>query len=397
MNSILLAWRNANGNAFRSWTVFVCAALLAGFAVAATVVIGGARDSLRLASERLGADIIVVSAGAEHQMENAFLMGVPARTWMPRSHVDTIATVPGVEAVSPQFFLSTLRGASCCSVPEMFLIAYDPETDFTLRPWLESHDEEPLHLGEAVGGAYVYVPMDPGFILIYGYEIDLRANLEQTGTGLDQSMFFTFETAYDIARLSPEQAVEELVIPEDSISAAMVKVEPGVDPHDVALQIAKLIPGVTPVESSNLFRSQRVQIMGLLQSVVALLAVAWLICVALIGLVYSMAMNERRQEIGVLRALGLTRRFVLRSLLAEGLIIAAAGGAAGIAVFTAAVHLFHDLIVRTMGVPFLIPSPPSLLILALGALALALGSVALGALVPTVRISRMDPALAMRE
>lgn len=392
-----LAWKNANGNAFRSFVVFVCAALLAGFAVSATIVIGGAQTSLGLAMERLGADIIVVPVGTEHAMENAFLMGVPAAAWMPRSNVERVAAIPGVAAVSPQFFLSTLRGASCCSVPEMFLVAYEPETDFTLKPWLEEHLEEGLQLGQAVGGAFVYVPQDPGYILVYGYPIDLKGSLAQTGTGLDQSMFFTFETAYEIAQRSLEQAEQELVIPTDSISAVMVKLESGADPQQVADQIRQALPGVTPIESTNLFHSQRVQIMGLLQSVLALLGLAWVLFVALIGLVFSLAVNERRQQIGVLRALGLTRRFVLQSLLAEGLILALFGRVAGIAFFATLVHLFQHLIIQTMGVPFLMPSAVSLVILSVGALVLALVSVTLGALVPTVRISLMDPAAAMRK
>lgn len=396
MNILKLAWRNTNANLFRSATVLICAGLMAGFAVAATIVIGGAQKSLNLALDRLGADIIVVSAGGEHLMENAFLMGVPARTWMPREVIDQIAAVPGVEKVSPQFFLATLRGAACCSVPEMFLIAYEPETDFTLKPWLESNLDDGLDLWEAVGGAYIFVPRDPGYILIYGSEITLEGNLEPTGTGLDRSMFFTFETAYEIARLSPERALEPLLIPPNSVSAAMVKTNSGTSIHEVAREIENLLPEVTAVESSNLFHSQRLEIISLLQSVLALLGVAWLLCVALIGLAFSMAVNERRQEIGVLRALGFSRPLVLRSLLSEGLILALAGGIGGIALFTFAVYLFRNLIIKIMGVPFLIPPPIQLIALAAGALALTLVSVAVGAIIPILRVSLMDPSLAMR-
>ena len=180
MSFIALAWKNVNGSTFRSLAVFACAALMAGLAVVATIVMGGARASLGLALERLGADIIVVPAGTEHGMENAFLMGVPVAAWMPRQNLDTVGAIPGVVAVSPQFFLSTLRGASCCSVPEMFLIGYEPETDFTLKPWLEKHHIESLDAGQAVGGAFVYVPQDPGYILVYGYHVDLAGQLEQS-------------------------------------------------------------------------------------------------------------------------------------------------------------------------------------------------------------------------
>lgn len=397
MNFFKLTWRNTNGNTFRSAIVLICAALIAGFAVAATVIIGGAQKSLNLALERLGADIIVVSAGSESLMENAFLMGVPARTWMPREIIAQIADIPGVEKVSPQFFLSTLRGAACCSVPEMLLIAYDPDTDFTLRPWLEENLRDDLRLGEAIGGAFIFVPRDPGYILIYGTEVDLIGNLERTGTGLDRSMFFTFETAYEISRLSSDLAMDKLDIPIDSVSAAMVQTRFGADIHHVATLIQESIPFASAIESNNLFHSQRLEILSLLQSALALLGVAWLLCVSLIGLVFSMAVNERRQEIGILRALGFPRPFVLKSLLSEGLILALAGGSAGIALFTFAIYLFRNLIIQVMEVPFLIPNPIQLIGLALGALILTLGSVALGALIPTLRISRMDPAIAMRE
>jgi putative ABC transport system permease protein len=315
---------------------------------------------------------------------------------MPREVIDQIAIIPGVEKVSPQFFLATLRGAACCSVPEMFLIAYEPETDFTLKPWLESNLEDGLNPGEAVGGAFIFVPKDPGYILIYGSEVILKGNLEPTGTGLDRSMFFTFETAYKIAQSSPEKALDTLDIPANSVSAAMVKTHLGTDIHQVAEEIQDVVPDVTPVESSNLFHSQRLEIIGLLKSVLALLGVAWLLCVALIGLAFSMAVNERRQEIGVLRALGFPRPLVLRSLLSEGLILALAGGIGGIALFTFAVYLFRNLIVQIMGVPFLFPTPIQLIALSAGALALTLISVTLGALIPILRVSLMDPSLAMR-
>jgi putative ABC transport system permease protein len=276
-------------------------------------------------------------------------------------------------------------------------VAYDPQTDFTLKPWLEQDLEDGLELGEAVGGAFVYVPADPGTILVYGYEIDLKRNLEATGTGLDQSMFFTFETANEISRLSAMQAERELSIPGDDISAVMVKVSQGADAHQVAQQIQHTLPQVTAVESTNLFHSQRVEINALLQSILVLLGVAWLLAIALIGMVYSLAVNERRQEIGVLRALGFKRRFVAQSLLTEGLILALAGGIAGIGLFFLSVYLFRSLIIQLVGVPFLIPSAQSFIFLVVGALVLALASVTLGALIPTMRISLMDPAEAMRK
>lgn len=397
MNLVRLAIRNISGNSFRSWMVFFCALLMAGFVVSATLVIRGANDSLRLALERLGADIIVIPEGNEQRLESALLMGVPVHCWMPDTVPEQISGVPGVQAVSPQLYLSTLRGASCCSVPEMFLIAYDPDTDFTLKPWLEEHMEGGLRVGEAIGGSLVYVPVDPGAILVYGYELDLKGSLEPTGTGLDQSMFFTFETAYEIERLSPDQAVKALDIPPRTISSALVKVELGADAHQVAEQIETAIPGISALETNNLFRDQKEQIISLLSSVVVLLALTWVLAMALIAVVFSLAVNERRRQIGVMRALGARRATVLQSLLLEAAFLAAGGGAVGIAVFGLAIRLFQPLIVSLLGVPFLFPDAVQLTGLILGALALVLAGVTLAALIPALRISLQDPAISMRE
>ena len=397
MNLLRFALRNVSGNSFRSWMVFFCAALMAGFVIAATLVIRGADDSLRLALDRLGADIIVIPEGHEQRLKSALLMGIPVHCWMPDTVVDDLAVLPGVEAVSPQLYLSTLRGATCCSVPEMFLIAYEPETDFTLKPWLEENLEGGLAPGEAVGGSLVYVPVEQGELLVYGYGLDLKGSLEPTGTGLDQSMFFTFDTAFEIARQSADQAVKLLDIPPRTVSSALVRVDLDADPYAVAQQIDAAIPGVTPLETNRLFQGQREQLLSLLNSVVALLAITWVLTMALIAVVFSLAVNERRRHIGVMRALGARRTVVLQSLLLEATLLALAGGATGIAVAGLAVYLFRPLIIGLMGTPYLYPAPLQLAGLGLGALALALLGVILAALIPALRISFQEPAISMRE
>jgi hypothetical protein len=95
MGFLRLALRNIGDSPFRSWVVFFCAALVAGFALSATLVVRGAQSTLRLVLERLGADIMVVPAGAETRVEQALLMGVPATVWMPESVVARISALAG--------------------------------------------------------------------------------------------------------------------------------------------------------------------------------------------------------------------------------------------------------------------------------------------------------------
>jgi putative ABC transport system permease protein len=397
MNLLHLAWRNIAGSSFRSWVVLLCALVVTGLSLSTLLIVHGAEDSLRLAMQRLGADIIVVPEGAETKVETALLMGTPTSVWMPQSNLQKIAAIAGVEQLSPQLYLSSLQNASCCSVSQMFLVAYDPATDFTLTPWLQRRLGRALQLGEAVGGTYVFTPEGEPNIKLYGYFVTLLANMEPTGTNLDQSMFLTFDTAHDVARISQTLAEKPLVIPPDSISAVLLKVAPGTKVHEVAVRIMQQVPGVTPIESPNLFQSFRQQITGLLRAMLAVLSITAVLSLVLIGLIFSMAANERRRELGMLRALGATRGFIFKTLLTEALLLALVGAIIGLALAAFSVYLFRNLIISSLGVPFLFPALASLLGLLIGGLLLALAGVALAAMFPAYHISRLDPAVAMRE
>jgi putative ABC transport system permease protein len=397
MNLYQLARRNIAGSAFRSWAVGLCALLVAALALETGLILGGAQASLRLATQRLGADIVVVPEGAEARVEGALLMGNVTRVWMAADTLQKVAAVPGVDAASPQIYLSTLVGASCCSVSGMFIVAYDPKTDFALEPWLKDTIGKDLNLGEVVGGSYVFVPQGEQNIQIYGYLVTLKANLEPTGTALDQSMFMTLETARDVARISQTMAIQPLEVPEDKISSIMVRVKPGATPEEVALEIMHRVPGVTPITSSNLFQSYRQQMVSLRASTVATMVVTLSLSLLTLGLVFSMAANERRRELGIQRAMGATRAFVFRSLLIEAGMLAVMGSLAGIALTLTVTYLFRNLIVHILNLPFLLPSSGSLVLAVAGGLGLALVSITAAAMVPAYRISHMDPAAAMRE
>ena len=218
-----------------------------------------------------------------------------------------------------------------------------------------------------------------------------------TGTGLDQTIFMTEETASYIAQSSVTTAEQPLVIPADSISSVMVKVQPGMDPHQVMLRIAYYLPEVVPIESPSLFGAFRQQMNGLLWGFLALLIIAWVLGAIQIALVFSVVVNERRREIAVLRALGAKRNYIFRSLLYEAAMLALAGGALGIILGGFGIYIFKDFIAGTLKMPFLFPSPLSLVVLFLAGIALSMLTVTLAALVPALRISKQEPAIAMRE
>ena len=115
------------------------------------------------------------------------------------------------------------------------------------------------------------------------------------------------------------------------------------------------------------------------------------------GLIFSLAANERSRQIGVLRALGAPQATVLRSLLMEAIFLALAGGVAGNVLAALCLVLMRGPITQWARVPILLPAPLPFLGLALVGLLLALVTVTPAALVPASRASRQEPALAMRE
>lgn len=391
------ALKDISRNEFRSWMVFASALLVAGLVLAAALLLQGTSDSLRLTQNRLGADILVVPQGSEARVENALLMGTATSSWMPAANVDRISDVPGVSVASPQMYLASLAGASCCSVSSMFIVAFEPETDFTVQPWLEDEIGGSLDVGEAVGGAFVSVPADEEGIRIYGYPLTLASTLEPTGGNLDQSMFLTFETAREVARRSVTDAEQPLEIPEDSVSSVLVRVEEGADPQTVAGAILSSVPGVGVVMSPEMFDTFRDQIATIRGGLLLALGLTVVMSLMLIAVVFSMATHERRREIGVWRALGATRRHVVWALVVQAVILSALGGVIGVALSAYGMFLFHDYIVGRIGVPFLFPSLPALVPLLLVGLFVAVMTAMLASLAPAVRVSNQDPASAMRE
>lgn len=397
MNVFRIALRNIRGNTVKSLTIFLCVLSVAAFFVATTLIVRGAQDSLQSGLERLGADILVVPEGAENKMESALLMGTPIKVWMPEGNLDKVAQVEGVAQASPQIYLQSLFGAHCCAVSEMFMVVFDPETDFSVTPWLQENLGRPLAKGEVIGGTHVFLPEGEQYIMLYGYNLDLKGTLEPTGIGIDATLFMTRETAEELARWSTQTAILPLEVPEDSISSVMVRVESGADPHAVAVQIGREIGGVAPIESPDLFGSFRQQMLGLLWVFIVMLGLAYIVSAVLIGLVFSMAAHERRREMAVLRASGATPFFIFRTLWTEAALLAVAGGVAGIFLSSVAVFIFRDYLAGSLGMPFLFPAFVPFLVLFALAMALSLATVTIAVVVPAYRISRQEPAIAMKE
>ena len=397
MNLTRLAFKDIRANAFRSWIVVLCALLIGALALAGVLITRGAEQSLSLAEQRTGADIVVVKKGAEQSAEGALLMGTPLRTWIPSGTAQKIASLPGVEAVSPQLFLASIRDSPYSDAPLLYLVAYDPATDFTLRPWLASSSPTDLGSDEVVAGSGVHLASGAEGISLYGHRLSLKSNLAPTGTTLDQSLFVTFGTAEVLKQLPDLQKAQGFAVPDDSVSSVLVKLGQGANVRAVAADIQQAVPGVASVTSPDLFRTLHDQLQGQRTGMIVIMAVVLALALAVLVIVFSMIANERRREIGVMRALGATRGAVLRSLLAGAAILALSGGGVGIILASVTLLALRDRLGELLGSPFAFPSVASFSLILLMGLGAAMAGVLLGAFAPAYRISRKEPAISMRE
>jgi putative ABC transport system permease protein len=108
-----------------------------------------------------------------------------------------------------------------------------------------------------------------------------------------------------------------------------------------------------------------------------------------IGVANTMVISvlERRSEIGLRRALGATKGHIRLQFLAEAILLAAAGGALGVATGTIATAIYVNLKNWALVVPPLAWGG------GLGA-AIAIGAIA--GLLPALRAARMQPTEALR-
>jgi putative ABC transport system permease protein len=123
---------------------------------AATLFLKSINNALMIGTYRLGADILVVPESAESKAKSALLSGEPTQFLMDRPILDRVKAIEGVKNATPQLFVKP-TSFTCCFNVDVFLVAFDPETDFTVRPWLEKNLNRKLGINEIITGRAIPV------------------------------------------------------------------------------------------------------------------------------------------------------------------------------------------------------------------------------------------------
>jgi putative ABC transport system permease protein len=109
-----------------------------------------------------------------------------------------------------------------------------------------------------------------------------------------------------------------------------------------------------------------------------------------------MIVNERRREIGLLRAIGANKVHIATIILSESSLLSAAGGAAGIILGFVLLASFKNLMLHYLKLPYLFPATPELIVLTAGALFFSILTGLFAALLPSLAVLRVEPYEAIR-
>jgi putative ABC transport system permease protein len=111
---------------------------------------------------------------------------------------------------------------------------------------------------------------------------------------------------------------------------------------------------------------------------------------------FTMIVNERRREIGLLRAMGANKRHIAAILLIEASLLSSGGGAAGILLGFGLLASFKNLMLHHLKLPYLFPSPLMFAGLIAGAFILSVMTGLLSGLLPALVALGMEPYDAIR-
>lgn len=347
---------------------------------------------IKVASDRLGADILIVPSGSRGAAEDVLLENRVKSFYMDRSVLDKIRKVKDIEELTAQTYLVSI-GGECCDVAETIVVAFNQDSDFIIRPWLSKSLGRRLGKGEAIVGNESAMNISVGLTDVdshlFGNMFKMVGVLEKTGTGLDTAIFIDESNMDDILRKGKAK-----VKPED-ISIIFAKIRKGADPTKVAGNITDSVMEVNAVARKDIGRGILNTLRDLNRIFFVTVAMASLLSIFLVWAVFSAIANERAWEVGIMRAIGARESHVSRLFLVEVLFIGGIGSIIGIAAGTT-ISLFlakHFMLLKNVSADL---GFTERLVIALCSLAAGTGICVIGALSPIRRLKKMEPLLAIR-
>ena len=338
------------------------------------------QQGLENSLNRLGADILILPKATTHNLTAALLTGEPGAPALDSRIQEILEAMPDVETIAPQlsFPISSDEGHG-----ETDLVAFDPQNDITVRPWVRDRLDRPFRTGDVIVGARR--PETLGSAISFrGHSLVVWGKLGLSGVGpMERSIFGSFATF-------TRPVAGHSILPTDSApSALLLRLRPGSETGTVRFALASH-PSVQVITGSGL----GIQVRQAIRTILAGSVMATLTSLAMAGLltlgIYAGVVLERRSELGLLLALGLSRIGLSLWLAAEAALCALLGALMGVVLGAAGLALFarsFGYLLVSRGIDFNFPPLSSLLLPAGYSLILCSLIAGMGALLPTWRLA----------
>ncbi len=318
------------------------------------------------------ADLIVTQAGVSNM--------IAARSALPQFARGDVEAVPGVASAYPQTGVPVIYQQGARRTP-IFLVVYDVGGEpKRLTAGTEAENPRDIVIDRSLARMYDLKPGDPFIVSDFAFRI--------AGISERTAAFFTpfaFARYDDLIDFYFESDVAADISSFPLLSFLLVEIVHGSDRASVAAAIRAAVPAgdvflpeVLAENDAALGRALFGPIMQLL------IGVAYVVGVLVTGIFMFAAVNARRGEFGVMKALGFTQAFLARAVLIEALVLALLAIPLGI-VLASMTGRFIELLMPLYLLP--VVEPIALLRTAIACLIFA----AIGALAPVRVIRRLDP------
>lgn len=395
-----LAYKNLKGKPGRSLMLTALSFFLSFCILAGSLILSGLESGLGSLDARLGADVMVVpyKAATENYLQDTILMGNDGYYYMSSEKMDEIAgKVDGIEKMSPQLFVASTT-SSCCSY-KVSIVGFDPETDFTIQPWVQNSYSGELKDNEIFVGHDLNAYAGDS-LSFFGVEVTVAARLDRTGTYLDTAVYTNMDTARALLAAAREKGllqnsgkdVDLTVI----ISCIMIKAEDGYDAEWIEGRIKSLVRQVATVKTATSVEDVSNKLNGIRNIAAVLIAAVWILIFIVEMIAFRMSYASRTREFAVLRIAGASKKQLSRLVRKEALLVSLAGSVTGTAAAMLVITLFAGQIENTLGMPFLLPRAGVTLLLWGACAAVSIAGGVLAASSAAGRAGRTDAAVILR-
>ena len=389
-----LALQNLGRRKARTLLLLAAVAVCSGAIFTGAVLMRSIETGMAVGFTRLGADMLVIPSGTLTNITAALLTAEPTDLTLDTSVLPRLERLKGVRKAAPQLIFRTDASGYGRGGELIDLIAFDPERDITVQPWLEQHLDRPLRPGDVIMGGRREEPIGSE-LLLFGRPLTVYGKLGKTAVGThERGLFITFATLDELRDVMRQVCGTKAPLEPDKLSGVLLELAPGATTQQVRFAALANFPGIKIVSGESMLTSIRQGLAALLNGVLGLMVIMFVSTALMVSVLFSAILTERRRELGLLKAIGARRGQIIGVLLTEAALATALGGLMGCVLGVLLMRIYeHSLVyyLDRMGIPFVWLNTATTGLIALACILLASLIGVAGALYPAWRASRREP------